>query len=400
MITKNDSILNKWFVILGILFVCLSFSTNIYINVLASAVILVEAVIRKRLPRIDHGDFLVLFGIFLWKYYSGTSLASSLAYGVGFTLIYEAGKEISRFYDNEGFAVDEMTVMAIASFHFVRGLIHYSFFLGEDLGEDAFELWPDITGIVIPRTQHEFFLVMIASLLGFFVLTLSGSIAKGIAGILISLSAIALGVYSNGRMTFFCAAGACGIVMFAYLIENKLYRKKLFRILFAGTGLIVACLAGLFASNTYGLYDIYHNSMWAGSGGIVHNTRFTLMADTIRMMKDYPFGGNNELLVEYDNTTTLYAHNSWLDIGKQSGIIPMILTMGFTISNCFSMVIVWVKNSDIKKYAVIAAFTGITLYNMFEPAILANPLYWTIEVFLGGILRGMYIKTTMEDITK
>ncbi len=340
----------------------------------------------KRNIRFDIGDVLITAAMMSWKLFSGADILESIVMGIGFEAVYLAGKSLIRT-DGDDCLLDTLraTVM-LAAFTFIKALANYSYILCEHVTE----VWPNWRGEVITRTHHEFYLTVIASLLAFFILGVVKYRNKPCAfGALLSMAAVFIAVYTEGRLAFFCSLCVSFILITGVVFEERLYRKRAF----VACALVVAALVAVFgiafSLNIAGLYDSYKNSMWSGSGGIIHNTRITLQKDTILMLKDYPLGQNTEMLTEYNGVKTPYAHNTWLDIGKDGGIIPLVLVMGFSIYNAICLFRIWRRSGvNFNKYALIAAFVGVSLYHMVEPGIKSDPMIWALEVFLGGMIVG------------
>ncbi len=372
-----------------ILVIALSITLMIHIhtNVVVGVILYGLVLIKRRRICVDCGDFLLFFGTFTWRMFVGYGILDAIFYSVGLTIIYQLGKTIPEMGDSTPEKSAMNATLVVASFFYLKGLLNFSYLL-RDKSAIVSENWPMINGKIISRTQHEIFLTIMAALLGFFIIS-SKRNRYCTLGMIASVSCIVLGIIVKGRMCFFSCLGALIVVLIGYSIEFRLYRRRIFKVL---TGLIAILMITMtlgFIYDFFGFQTWYKNSFWSGSGGIISNTRFKLMYDSIKLLKDYPFGRCEVPLVEYSGQTTYYAHNSWLEIGRQGGIIPLILTAGFTVWNIIIMVMVWLKSKEYEKYAVIGAFTGLTLFMSFEPAVLSDLAYWSTELLLGGLIVGV-----------
>ncbi len=357
-------------------------------------------IISRRQIRLDIGDALLFSSMYIFKWIHEDSVGDAFLYALELVAVYQIGKLLAADFITEygnGEQGDTgsliFPVMIVSFVMFVRGVLNYSYlwFYPSAVYAEEWPFWGDWGGDPVPRTQHEFFLVMMGSLLLIFVwLLFKKSKTAGIIGVLSSYAAVAFGISSKGRMTFFCAVGSLVLVLLLFVLEKKIYKHRIFLI---ATGIIVAAIAVFYILvklDMFGLGQKYMDSMWSGSGGIVHNVRFSLMKQSFELLKDYPFGKCDVPLVENDWTVTPYAHNSWLDIGRRGGIIPFVLATLFSVTNIASLVYAWIKKKDIGIYALIASFTGVTLYNMFEAGIMAGYMIWNTEVLLGGLACGVY----------
>ncbi|MBR6160036.1 MAG: O-antigen ligase family protein, partial [Lachnospiraceae bacterium] len=332
------------------------------------AVIWSICVIAQRKIRLDIGDVLIFFGmmLFMWQYRGW--IPEGLAYGAMCMTVYQVGKLIAggvRPYNsvvpagvNESEEsvtriMDLVIIMSIALF--IRGLLNYRYVLKwrSKVQEFSlkFRLEKDLYDEPLPRTMQAFYLVLVASLLIFFIYLLRKSIAIGIMGIILSAAAIWLDIENKGRMVVCCAIVTLAVVLVAAGIEKKLYKRRWMQIA------VAVALAGLVAliiaiwTDFYGLRDWYENSFWVRDGGIVGNVRFQIMKNALLEMKEHPFSGSNEaLFVTSREAISSLAHNSWLDIGVNSGVIPFILTVGFTLTNIISIFYIWQNCPDGRKY--------------------------------------------------
>lgn len=351
-------------------------------------------VIKEGEIRLEIGDLLIFSGMFLFMWRYTGWIPEGLAYALMLTAVYQTGKYIAGSDKENATEYAMNTVMTLAFALFVRALLNYDYELKWRKKKQSFgfkiKIRHDLYDEVIVRTEQAFYLVLIASILICFVFILKKSIAVAVAGIILACLAVWLDVYKRGRMVICCAVAATAAVLIAYAIEKKLYKRRWVQ---AAGGVVLLLLAAFlvaFALNAFGLHDWYDQSIWVRDGGVFGNIRFGIMKNAFVEMLQHPFTGSNDPLFATDREgISGMAHNSWLDIGRRGGLIAFVLTVAFTVINVISLFMVWKKNSDVRRYALIAGFCGITLYNMFEPAVLNMILFWNVEVFMGGLVNGL-----------
>ena len=370
-------------------------------------------VVSRRQIRLDIGDALIFTGMlsyyWIWQYsfWDGLILGLKVTsmYQIGKYLIeyspakydeylYSNGKDDHDYKDSIIYIAYAMIIIAVVLF--VRGILNHLWLIDNV----RYYEWPDMYGNVMLKTHHEFYLIMISSLLVFGIMSFSRNIkALGLMLIIVPIMANLLALVGNERLVVVASAVTAIIVFALFVVEQRIYKKRSFIAITTVIVLMLGILIVFFVNNTMGIHDWYTQSLWSRDGGILHNVRFQMMNKSISMLSDYPFGHCEVSLYnskDYPNVIFDYAHNSWLDIGRRGGIIPLIITLGFTGTNIYSALFLWIKARDHYKYVILSAFVGITLYCGFEPAILARESYvfWNTEVLLGGILNGCHLMTT------
>ena len=341
--------------------------------------------LRYRKIRVDYSDALIFFGMFTYQYVQD-GLRSGLFYGAAMFAVYQLGKcAITKTGGRDEYGSFPVVIPAVVLF--VIGLLNYTYVFRNPPEHRIYE-WPDWRGHSVLRTIHEYFLVLIAALLVWFIIYTILKSKWGLIGIALSCTGIAISLFATGRMSTvvcICTMMLVGIGMF---IEKGLFKKKWFLIIAAVFAAIIVAAYVCFLINVLGIRDLYEDSFLGRNGGILHNVRFELMYDGIIDIIAHPWGNNTEKLA-YAAHDYSFAHNTWIDMGRRGGLLPLILTVGFTFSNVINMIFCWVKSKNINKYALIAGFIGMTLLNMVEPVFLSSPWIWSLEVYLAGLICGV-----------
>ena len=361
-------------------------------------------VVSRRQIRLDIGDALIFTGMlsyyWIWKY----SFLEGLILALKVTSMYQIGKYLT---DPVGHSVQDnnqnsdsqkigmFTVLLIAILFFIRGILDYSWLINND----NYIEWPDIYGIMTLRTHHEFYLVTACSLLAVSIIFFTKlSKILGVVLFTISVTAYFAAIKGNTRLAVVGGLFTSFLILFFWVFENKLFNK---RIVIIGIIIVFGFFGGIFSLfyyNIHGLKDWYISSGWARDGGILHNIRFQIFRKSISLLKDYPFGHCDVSVYKSKTSDKFfdYAHNSWLDIGRRGGVIPLALTVCFTLTNIYSLIRLWINSKGAYKYALISAFLGIIMYNGFESGIMSKPtyIYWNTGILLGGLINGYYLSKT------
>jgi len=113
--------------------------------------------------------------------------------------------------------------------------------------------------------------------------------------------------------------------------------------------------------------------------------RFGLWIKGIQVMFDYPFGGGYNIVLS--NFTKL-AHNTWIDVGKDLGVIPFIffiLLSGVFVYHILHMLFNKEISIFIKQTVMIASITLFTIL-MIEPIFNSDKTFFSYTMFLLGTL--------------
>lgn len=371
-----------------------SFIGNIFVLFATEVALFAFALICGAKLSFDIGDVLLGLGMFFFYFFDGRSFVMSVVLASEVLIIYQLGKIASNAKTILTENAIIKNVFIIAAVFWLFGIVDYmnSFIKPEFVNSHYFPYpW---RYDIIPKTQHEFWFVLSSSLLP---LSIIGSSMKkyirisiGIAGII----GIICSLCKDGRMNvcIFVISFLVSIILFkcSIFIKNK---KQMRVIICFIISLIIVYFA--FINNAFGMYDIYKTSFWSKNGGIIHNIRFRMWIDGLRIMARYPWGGNHIEAAKYNYR---FAHNSWIDIGVYSGVIPFVLIALFSAYIGFIIICIIRNEQSKEKYVAILAYLGVFLYNSVEPAIIANRVFWFTLVLISGLLMGMDIRKVSIDL--
>lgn len=111
--------------------------------------------------------------------------------------------------------------------------------------------------------------------------------------------------------------------------------------------------------------------------------RLSLLSEGLSGLLKYPFGGN---------PTVHLFHNYWLDIGRVTGIIPLLFILSFDIL-VFRHMLRLLKRKEIDediKYMFLGLYIGILLNFSVEPIMDGYTQLFYQFCFINGITEGMY----------
>ena len=240
-----------------------------------------------------------------------------------------------------------------------------------------------VNGGLLISTILTYYLTFIAVLLPFILMYFKTFKKNGFHSIeLILLLALSLFsiflVAEMGRRTTIVLFVAIFIYLFFYkLIEN---RKELNLKIFVSS---IVLIVGLAAVAYYFLQDTSMIERLARRG--FHDRRYGFWIQGMHIMLDYPFGGGHDVVMS--NYTKL-AHNTWIGIGKDLGIIPFILFV------CLSFVFIYhiiriLLNKTISVFVKhIVMIISIVLFTilMIESVLNSDKTFFTYILFLLGVV--------------
>ena len=183
------------------------------------------------------------------------------------------------------------------------------------------------------------------------------------------------------------------IISFGYLLAFKLirsgksldFKKVLWTLVFLG---IAMGIGYYFLADTPVIKRLIHEGL--------HDKRFTWWAGGIEAMWEYPFGGGYNVVL--GNKTKL-AHNLWIDIGKDFGVIPFITLMLLSLAFCYRLFhFLFFRKTDIFiKHLVVLISLVIFIVFMLEPVYNSDKTFFIYFMYFLGILVAMDQKRTISS---
>ena len=119
--------------------------------------------------------------------------------------------------------------------------------------------------------------------------------------------------------------------------------------------------------------------------------RPNLWAQNIPYLLTNPLGWREE---------TGFAHNMWLDLARECGIIPFVIFISFTVQIIKNVTrLFYIKNSPLVCF-LIGINTVILLYGFVEPVFQANRLFFYICCFIWGIQAQLLESKQIQTIDR
>ena len=128
----------------------------------------------------------------------------------------------------------------------------------------------------------------------------------------------------------------------------------------------------------------------------LNDHRFSWWSDALNVMLEYPFGGGNGI---YIAPHIRLAHNTWIDMGKDLGVIPFILFLFITLLHIYYLFYIFFSKRVelLLKYQLILISIGIFPIMMIEPIFNSDKTFFAYIFFYFGILSKFYIDLKKKD---
>lgn len=241
----------------------------------------------------------------------------------------------------------------------------------------------DIYGGYLSGTLQSLFFVVVCSLLLYFVTEKEHKWLKiaGIASVFIAL----YGSVTNASRTLIFLT----IIVFFVGVLIYQYEKTSFLTAMARTTALLVTIALIAALIIW--LDLFHVQEWFANSSlgrrtllfqnsgasIAQNDRWIYASDILKLLPSNLLGGMN-----YPH----YAHNLWVDVAKDAGIVPFLGYIAFallSIRNGFRVL----TNQEMKardKVFLVTVLSGLFMVFFTEPVMQGSPITFTIFCFVVG----------------
>lgn len=254
--------------------------------------------------------------------------------------------------------------------------------------------YQDIYGGPISGTlQNLFFIASTALLFYFFVCTQNKWLK--ILGTIAGCSGMIASVINASRTMIFVTVIIFFISMIFYIYEKHGFGTMIFRTILIVSALLTLILIVMWL-DLFGIQEILANSALGrreatavASSSVSQNLRWKYASDILKMLPDNLLGG-----IDYSH----YAHNLWVDIAKEAGIIPFVLYILFTVSsiiNCYK----YCANRSNELVNRILFFSIIITYLLVfftEPIMNGSPISFGLFAFVVGALGKLNYDGTVK----
>ena len=124
--------------------------------------------------------------------------------------------------------------------------------------------------------------------------------------------------------------------------------------------------------------------------------RFSWWGEAISVMFNHPFGGGNGI---YIAPHMKLAHNTWIDIGKDLGILPFVLFIILTLIHSYYLIrIFFAKNIEsLLKNQLVVVGLSIFAIMMIEPIFNSDKTFFAYIFFYLGIVTNIYMQSQNKE---
>lgn len=370
------------YILLGAISANLFGKSTVLLYVLFSLMIIFYIIKRKKILMINKSMLiLILFSVsyaVISFYYNKGDLFLLL----GPILAFYIGRMICNKKEGaEGYITK--CIFSIAIGFFLHAMLNY-FTNTEEIGRNTIDFW---TKEMMAATLQATMLTMIMSTL-FYTLFYIKEWKYKIVMLIFIILAFTYDMILATRTLLIITASSFLVSWLVYTCLNKKYKNMIKSVL------VIAILWIAFVS-------IYENNLLEIKEKVEESNLFSRMNDddtissdegrfqtqiiAIQSLWQYPFGGNHELI-----GNLRYAHNMWLDVAKQTGIIPFVLLIIFFVTNIIQLIKV-IKSKDVTeqfKVLLIGIYISVILNFLVEPILQGIPLYFVCFTIIMGLVDG------------
>ena len=171
------------------------------------------------------------------------------------------------------------------------------------------------------------------------------------------------------------------LIRFIFLSTHK--EKILIVLLLLATTLLIYYFFGDILKEKFSY--IYHRLTHQG----LRAKRFTFWIPALKIMLEHPFGGGHSYFV---SPGMKLAHNAWLDIGKDFGVIPFVLFILIAVLHLYyfaKIAIISSINNHIK-FQILIILCGLITMLMIEPIFTSDKTFIAYLFFLFGFITQLY----------
>ena len=179
------------------------------------------------------------------------------------------------------------------------------------------------------------------------------------------------------------------LLTFLYLgisiIINKFKAHNYYHILLVVISIILLIILGYyFFADTMAVKRLI-------SLDITQVKRFQFWTPGLQAMMDHPFGGGHDVIVGQNGKgfNMKLAHNTWIDIGKDFGIIPFVAFIIFFLIHMLYIIRVFLSKTinSLTKHLFVVIFVCFFAIMMIEPVFTSDKTFFFYIIFYLGFLK-------------
>lgn len=352
------------------------------------AVFCLILLLKQKKFRIDAGVCLIAITMFSYciVVFGIRAIAIMMPYipVVMYVLSHYLSKEIMK-HDKSGIELSRI-IYCLVFGHAVHGVLNsYLYFAGYRW--EGTRYWMDVwERQIIPGTQLTLYYISVFAVLFPSIIYFSKKKVRNIATILLSIFFIYASLATRTRTTLLVLAIVFFLqgVLFVILEKEKVMKNVTPKKIGLFLGTIVAAIAILvFVLKDLEIVQIFIDNLSKG-GGILNNIRFKVQRQALSQIFDYPWGGSQMVM------DLKLAHNVWLDLAHEAGIIPFFAFAGYTFWTLVELIrFVMKKEIAVEvKLMVVGIYAAFFLYYTVESAIRATVHFMTPWMLVNGLVHG------------
>lgn len=310
-------------------------------------------------------------------------------------LAYIGGKLLVAFLDREKLSKGIKWLVLVVAFGItVHATLNYMNYLETGFIIESGKRWLDYwSQIPLFSTEHSFYGVIMAGLLFYACYELVNRHLHGVFVLLGVIWVNYINIQVMNRMVFAITIVVflLGLIVYTFLVRKD---KKKIKIILVITGCLIVAVFVILYLNIGGIRDTaFYAALLNRDGGIIKNVRFQIYWNAIKQIIPCWQGGMQMDLLGYDN-----AHNFWLQISYESGIIPFLCLVIYTVWNFYDILkMLTGKNIDVScKLLLVTAYMGLFCYFMTEQGGNGTAEFIMYFTLMGGIISQTVKSQNME----
>lgn len=277
-------------------------------------------------------------------------------------------------------------IIGIAMGFFFHAMLNYTINIG-NTNRNTIDFW---TRNVASATLQGGLLTMILSM-SFYNIFLTKPIWKKVLFIIpifLSLCYITL-IATRTTIIIFIIVNIIEIII--YMILNR-KTKKLFKILLI-IAIFIIIVAYMYNNGTFRIDKLISETnlgIRLKQNGLEKSDESRIESQMLGVISiiNNPFGTKEKI------GNLRYAHNMWLDIGKDVGIIPLAFLLAYTINVIISLLKIMTNKNISNNYKILLSsnYIGLLINFLVEPILEGAPLYFIMFVIINAMIDLQVVK--------
>lgn len=319
-------------------------------------------------------------GIFIRNYGFPEISTFSLRFVAPIVMMY-----LGIYIGKKDFEYVRRTILCIAFAGSIHGVLNVYNNRGVDILAIAGRQYRDIYGGVVSGTLQNLYFIVSSSLLFYFMVYIRDKRLR-VMGVIVGFSGIIASIINASRTMIYLTILMFLLSLFIYLYMNYGLGSAVVRyISLAILGAsVVVCVLWL---DLFGVQEIFANSALGRRGShegssVSDNLRWKYAGDILKLLPYYPMGK-----IEYEH----YAHNLWVDIAKETGIIPFVLYIVFSIKSIKELFL-YLRNKVNRIEEKVLFFSVVSSYTIVfftEPIMVGAPIAFSLFAYVIGCMLSL-----------